>query len=210
MDDVLIPLKGLAVGLALAIPVGPIGLLVFRRAATHGAKAGIVTGLGAAIADALLCAVMAFGLTAVSEFIQAHTVWLNRFGGVALLLIGYGVFRTAPPKELTHQPKRPGALGDFSMALLLTVSNPLTILGVTGIFAGFGITAQIDQFAEASLLVAGVFAGSQLWWIILSRLASLLRGKASGYWMRRINQGCGIAIGLIGVVQLVRLACGWC
>lgn len=206
--DALIPLKGLAVGLALAIPVGPIGLLVFRRAATHGAKAGVVTGLGAALADALLCAVAAFGLTTISEFIKQHMVLLNHFGGFALLVIGYAVFRTAPPKEITHKPKRPGSLGAFSMALLLTISNPMTILGVAGIFAGFGLAHSLTSWAEATLLVGSIFAGSMLWWLILSRLASLLRDKASGYWMRRINQGCGIAIGLIGVVQLARLLLG--
>lgn len=205
--DALIPLKGIAVGLALAIPVGPIGLLVFRRAAMHGLKAGVVTGLGAAIADALLCAIMAFGLTAVSEFILKHKTLLEHFGGAALILVGIAVFRTAPPKELTHTPKRPGSLGAFSMALLLTISNPLTMLGVTAIFAGFSVTSHVDTFTEAAVLVGAVFVGSLAWWLVLSRLASLLRDKASGYWMRRINQGCGIAIAAIGVVQLVRLAC---
>jgi threonine/homoserine/homoserine lactone efflux protein len=201
--DWLLFLKGLGIGLALAIPVGPIGLLVFRRSVAHGARSGITTGLGAALADALLCGIMAFGITTVAEFIKDHADFLNRFGGIALILIGYIIFRSAPPKELTSAPKRRGWFGAFSTALLLTISNPATILGVTGIFAGFGIAAHVGKAFRATLLVLGVFGGSMLWWCILSNLASLLRDKTSGYWMRRINQGCGIALVVFGAISLV-------
>jgi threonine/homoserine/homoserine lactone efflux protein len=83
------------------------------------------------------------------------------------------------------------------------LSNPATILGVTGIFAGFGAAANVDNVAHATLLVLGVFAGSMLWWCILSNLANLLRDKTSGYWMRRINQGCGLALIAFGAVSLI-------
>ena len=196
-------LKGIGIGLALAIPVGPVGLLVFRRSVSHGTRYGISTGSGAALADAMLCAVMAFGITTVTEFIAQHIVWFNRFGGIALVLIGYAVFRSSPPRELTVAPRRQGSLGAITTSLLITLSNPATILGVTGIFAGFGAAAYVDNVAHATLLVLGVFAGSMLWWCILSNLASLLRDKTSGYWMRRINQACGLALIAFGAVSLI-------
>ncbi len=201
-----IPFIGLAIGLALAVPVGPIGLLVFRRSLLHRARAGIVTGLGAALADATLCAVLAFGVTAISDFIATHTRWLENVGGFVLVVIGYLVWHTAPPKEMPPTPARgPGWFGTFSTALLLTLSNPMTILGAGGIFAGFAVAARVGSMLDAALLVAGIFCGSMLWWVILSNLASLLRDKASGYWMRRINQACGIAIAAFGLVQVVRM-----
>lgn len=206
-----IPFIGLAIGLALAVPVGPIGLLVFRRSLLHRARSGIVTGLGAALADATLCAVLAFGVTAISDFIAAHTGWLENVGGFVLVVIGYLVWHTAPPKEMPPTPpQRPGWFGDFSTALLLTLSNPMTILGAGGIFAGFAVAARVDTAVEAAVLVGGIFCGSMLWWLILSNLASLLRDKASGYWMRRINQGCGIAIAVFGLVQIVRMTIHLC
>ncbi|MGB8693525.1 MAG: LysE family transporter, partial [Steroidobacteraceae bacterium] len=60
------PLKGMAIGLAIAAPVGPIGLLCLRRSLEQGRAAGLATGLGAASADAIYGAIAAFGLTAIS------------------------------------------------------------------------------------------------------------------------------------------------
>ncbi len=201
-----IPFIGVAIGLALAVPVGPIGLLVFRRSLLHHARAGVVTGLGAAMADALLSGILAFGITAISDFLAHHTLLLENLGGALLVVIGYFIWHTAPPREMPKTPPpRPGWLGAFTTALVLTLSNPLTILGAGGIFAGFAVAARIENAFEAMLLVAGVFTGSMLWWITLSNLACKLRDKASGYWMRRINQGCGIAIGVFGLVQIGRM-----
>ena len=205
--DLRILFIGLVIGLALAVPVGPIGLLVFRRSLLHRARAGIITGLGAAVADATLCAILTFGITTISAFITEHTTLLVNLSGFVLVVIGYLVWRTAPPREMPKTPPpKPGWFGAFSTALALTISNPMTILGAGGIFAAFAVTAQIDRPIEAVLLVGGIFSGSMLWWIILSSLASKLRDKASGFWMRRINQGCGIAIGVFGLVQIVRFA----
>ncbi|HXP96053.1 MAG TPA: LysE family translocator, partial [Telmatospirillum sp.] len=44
-------LRGLAVGFALAAPVGPVGILCVRRALADGRHAAFVAGLGAAFAD---------------------------------------------------------------------------------------------------------------------------------------------------------------
>ena len=53
--------KGLAIGFAIAAPVGPIGVLCIRRTFADGRLAGFVTGLGAATADAFYGAVAGFG-----------------------------------------------------------------------------------------------------------------------------------------------------
>lgn len=206
-----LPFVGLAIGLALAVPVGPIGLLVFRRSLLHHARAGVITGLGAALADATLCCILAFGITAISDFIARHTALLENVGGFVLVAIGYAVWHTAPPREMPKTPQpRPGWFGAFSSALLLTISNPMTILGAGGIFAAFAVTTNVTCHVDAALLVGGVFCGSMLWWVILSNLACKLRDKASGYWMRRINQGCGIAIGVFGLVQIGRMTIAAC
>ena len=207
-----IPLIGLAIGFGMSVPVGPVGLLVFRRSLLHHVRAGIVTGLGAALADSLLCSILAFGISAVSDFFAKHTATLENVGGFILLLIGYIVWRTSPPKEMPKTPTaRPGWFGAFSTSLLITIGNPMTLVGATAIFAGFAVAARLGSHFDALLLVCGIFCGSTLWWVILSALASRLRDKASGYWMRRLNQGCGIAVAVFGLVQIARVivaACG--
>ena len=203
---------GILTGFAVAAPIGPVGLLCLRRSISDGRLVGFVTGLGAALADSLLCSILAFGISAVSDFFAKHTATLENVGGFILLLIGYIVWRTSPPKEMPKTPtSRPGWFGAFSTSLLITIGNPMTLVGATAIFAGFAIAARLGSHFDALMLVAGIFCGSTLWWVILSMLASSLRDKASGYWMRRLNQGCGIAVAVFGLVQIVRFtvaACG--
>src|ERR1041385_2351693 len=67
--------RGLVIGFAIAAPVGPIGMLVIRRTLAEGRLLGLLTGLGAAVADALYGCVGAFGLTFVSSFLMGYAFW---------------------------------------------------------------------------------------------------------------------------------------
>src|SRR6267154_5041623 len=62
-------LKGVLVGIIIAIPAGPVGVLCIRRTIFHGRLAGFVSGLGAATADAVFGVIAAFGLTFVSDLL---------------------------------------------------------------------------------------------------------------------------------------------
>ena len=65
-------LQGLLIGVAVAAPVGPIGLLCIQRTLNDGRVAGLVSGLGAATADAVYGCIAAFGLVLVSSFLIEH------------------------------------------------------------------------------------------------------------------------------------------
>src|SRR5215472_16476258 len=91
-------LRGLVIGFAIAAPVGPIGMLLIRRTLTEGRLLGLLTGLGAAAADALYGCVGAFGLTFISSFLMGYALWTKLIGGAFLFYLGIGIFR-AEPKE---------------------------------------------------------------------------------------------------------------
>jgi len=205
MNDVILTLKGILIGLAISAPIGPVGVLVLRRAMVHGFGAGIVTGLGAAIADGALTSAIAFGLTSVAEFFDHWVGEFKLFGGFFLLCIGWWVWHTSPPHELKPLAASRASVPTLLTAVALTLSNPMTILGITGVFAGLGVVSAIDTRFHAAILVAGVFIGSLGWWFILCGIGRMLRENTSGTWMRRINQGCGILLALIGAVQLALL-----
>ncbi|MDD4952426.1 MAG: lysine transporter LysE, partial [Desulfovibrionaceae bacterium] len=61
-------LKGLAIGLSISAPVGPIGLLCIQRTLAGGRRSGLASGLGAAVADTFYGCVAGFGLSFVSLF----------------------------------------------------------------------------------------------------------------------------------------------
>src|SRR5436309_960181 len=97
-------LKGCVLGLSIAAPVGPIGLLCIRRTLTHGRVAGFVSGLGAATADFAYACIAAFGISAaVSNFFGAeHAVRI--IGAVFLLYLGVKTFFDKPAEAAATAP----------------------------------------------------------------------------------------------------------
>ena len=77
--------KGVLVGLVIAVPVGPVGVLCIRRTIFDGRLAGFISGIGAATADAIFGIIAGFGLTFVSDLLLDYQEWL-RIGGAGFLL----------------------------------------------------------------------------------------------------------------------------
>ena len=197
-------LKGLAFGFLLAATVGPMWILCFRRTLAHGRVFGLVSGMGVATADALYGIVAAFGLTAVSNFLLAQKFWLGLAGGVFLCWLGVKTLLSRPGERAAdaHATSLAAAYGS---TLVLTLTNPATILAFVAIFAGLGLAAS-GSYAEASMVVLGVVLGSAAWWIILALGAGWLRNRSSPRLLRTINIVAGVSILGFGVVQLVSLA----
>lgn len=188
-------LKGLAFGFVLAAIVGPMWVLCFRRTIAHGMLAGLASGMGIALADGLYGAVAAFGLTAVSGFLLQQAFWVGLAGAAFLLWLG-GRALFAKPAALEDGPNGalPRSLATaFLSTLTLTLANPPTILAFAAIFAGLGLAANAD-FATAGFVVAGVFAGSAAWWVILVAGAGWLRGRIRPWVVRAVNIVSGVAI----------------
>ncbi len=196
-------IKGLVIGVSIAAPVGPIGLLCIRRSLEQGRVAGLATGMGAATADAAYGCIAGFGLTAVSGFLFAHEVWLRLGGGVALCYLGARTFFAAPAQSEV-QVKPGGLASAYFSTLALTLANPLTILSFVAVFAGFGLVAT-PSYLDAATLVSGVFVGSGLWWLFLSALAASMRRRVRGGWMRAVNRASGAAIVGFGLYALSTL-----
>lgn len=196
--------SGVGIGLAIAAPVGPIGVLCIRRALAAGAGSAFATGLGAALADACYGAVAAFGLTVVSSILLAWQTVLAAVGGLMLLVLGV---RTG----LAEPAGAPAAAGSGSLArqfgetFLLTLSNPATILSFLAVFASLGAVGSGP--GDAAAMVLGVFVGSALWWLTLSMVVARLRARITRSAMRWINRiaGCTlVAFGLGAMAAALR------
>lgn len=168
--------KGLLIGLAIAAPVGPIGVLCIRRTFAEGRLAGFVTGLGAATADGFYGAVAGFGLTAISGFLLGYQDALRLAGGVFLCALGIKTFLTRPSTASAGMQGK-GLAQAYAATVLLTLANPATILSFVAVFAGAGLGQARYGTIEALAIVTGVFAGSALWWLLLSSFVERWRRK---------------------------------
>lgn len=194
--------KGLAIGFSIAAPVGPIGALCIRRSLAEGRAIGFATGLGAATADALYGAVAAFGLTAISSFLTNQQFWLGSLGGIFLLYLGIQTFRASPTQQAADA-RGSTLLSAFATTLLLTLTNPATILSFIGLFSATGFAASPNT-ATAAALVLGVFIGSAIWWLILSSSVDRLRFRFGPDWMRAVNRLSGCILIAFGAYAIFK------
>lgn len=196
--------KGIIVGFCIAAPVGPIGILCIKRTLHAGRLNGLACGLGAACADGMYGIIAGFGLTGVSSTLLNYQNWFQALGGLFLLYLGFKIFREKPAKT-EASIKEKGKFKDFSSTFILTLTNPLTILSFMAIFAGLGLVEGSIQISKSVQLVAGVFLGSALWWLILAELVTLFRKRVGEKLLLWINRTAGILIFLFGLGALYKL-----
>ena len=185
-------LKGLVFGFILAATVGPMWVLCLRRTLASGVLVGLASGMGIAVADGFYGAVAAVGLTAISGFLLAHAFWIGLVGAVFLIYLALRTLFAPAPIEAKDE-KTLTLSAAFLSTLGLTLTNPPTIRAFAAIFAGLGLAASAD-YAAAALIVAAVFAGSALWWVILAFGAGKLRHRLGPRLFRAINIVSGVTI----------------
>ena len=196
-------LRGMGIGLAIAAPVGPIGVLCIRRTLADGRVTGLVTGLGAATADLMYGAVAGFGLTFVSSVLVAQQRWIRLIGGAFLCYLGARTLLSRPASGATSAiPSVSGLGAAYASTLALTLTNPATIISFAAIFAGLGIAGAHGDYIASGALVAGVGLGSALWWLILSGGISLLRERMDARALGWVNRVSGIVLLGFGLVAL--------
>ena len=193
-------LQGLVLGFTIAATVGPISLLVIRRTLAEGRVVGLVSGMGVATADGTYGAVAAFGLTAVTELLVDWRRALGFVGGAFLLWLAYATFTSVPDAAAADSQRRRGLVGAYLSMYGLTLTNPLTILSFAALFVGLGVTGRDP--AGATVLTLGVFAGSSLWWVLLTAVLAAFRSRLTSNGMRRINMASGLVIGAFALVAI--------
>jgi threonine/homoserine/homoserine lactone efflux protein len=205
-DDLSFLLRGIAIGFSIAAPVGPIGVLCIRRTLTEGRASGLLSGLGAAAADAVYGAIAALGLTAITAVLVGQQRWIRLLGGAFLLWLGVTTFRSRPaegPAGAGETVRGARLAGAFATTFGLTLTNPMTILSFVAVFAGLGLGAGAGSPARALLMVLGVFLGSAAWWLLLSAGVDRLRDRFDERALAWVNRLSGAVITAFGVVAVV-------
>lgn len=197
--DPLFFLRGLGIGFAIAVGVGPITLLTIRRTLEHGRVYGLASGIGVAFADATYGGIAAFGLAALATVLVGARVALGLIGGAFLLYLGWKTM-TSQPREPAAATDRPGLVAAAVSIYALTMTNPMTILSFAATFAGLGIVAE--SAVDAGLITVGVWCGSALWWVILTAVVAVLRSRVTMRALTWINRATGALIFGFGVVAI--------
>jgi len=193
--------RALGIGFLVAAPVGAMALLCIERTMARGRASGYATGAGIATADALYASIAAFGLTALTGALTGAQGWVRLVGGAFLIYLGVRAMLSKPGRRGEESGTVP-LLGVYTSALGLTLANPQTIIAFAGIFAGAGLVVSGGGWGTPAVTVAGVFAGSLAWWLVLVTVTGALRervGERVLLWVTRVS---GAAIALLGIAAI--------
>jgi hypothetical protein len=197
-------LKGGLIGLSIAAPVGPIGVLCIRRTLAEGRLAGLVSGLGAATADAVYGCIAGLGLSFVSAFLVRNQGVIAGDRRPLPVLPGhpYVSCHTGSAGRGRAQQRAFGQLC-FDVLADTHQSNDNPVFHSHLCWPGIGQYRR--RLPSASLLVLGVFVGSALWWLLLSSGIGLFRARFPTAGLVWVNRMAGVVIAGFGVGSLAGL-----
>lgn len=204
---VILFLKGIVIGLAVSVPMGPIGVLCVQKTINKGRLHGMLSGFGAAFADTVFAIIAVFGLTVTKNFLLEYRLELQILGVIVLLGLGTKIFFSNPITQIRRRArnKRQGIFGDFISVFFLTLSNPLTVLFFGATIAALSIHDTDHYLVSQLILVGGISAGAMSWWISLTSIVNLFRHRFRLKQLWWINKISGIVILTLTIVAAILL-----
>jgi len=191
---------GIAVGLAMSAPLGPVNLIVIRTALCHDLKVAFLAGLGAVLADVVIAGIAAYGIQSISHLILDYAKILKIAGGLVLIVLGIRTARThIADSDLATGPHS----AKFGLTFSLSVTNPGLVLGYLAIFSSLSthLALGTSPFRPAIVLL-GIALGGALWWLLLSFFIGKLKTRLGTSTLDRINRWSGILVAAFGFLLL--------
>ncbi|UCG27265.1 MAG: LysE family translocator [Bacteroidales bacterium] len=199
--------KGILIGLAVSVPLGPMGLLAVQRTLNKGRTSGFMSGLGIATADTIFALIAAIGLTFIINFLNEQKLYFQILGGLVILMVGFRIFIANPVKQLrANRIKRIRPVEEFISILLLALSNPLTILMFVAVFAGFKLSGDLNHFGSTFYVVTGIFLGASLSWFFISTIITRFRKRfrlRTIFWFNKLSGSVIFIFGLAAIFSLL-------
>jgi threonine/homoserine/homoserine lactone efflux protein len=207
--DVINLLVGFAIGMAMSVPVGPLGMIVVKRILLRGPRGGMVSGLGMACGDVVFTSVAIFGVSWIHAWLVQYRYSIEIVGGIIIFFLGLWSFRHFKPSDLTQVFSAADAAKDFASTLVVTIANPQTIIGFS---TAFTITAgmySLETTGHALELVGGVFLGTASWWICFSLLLGRVRRSLNENVICNLHQSAAIFVAILGLGLVLHGVLSW-
>lgn len=196
--------KGLAVGLSVAAPIGPVAIYCMQQTLSYGLLYGIVAGIAVSLADAFYSWVAAYSAGFVESIIQRHSAWFYVFGGLFLLYLSYRIFKSPFPTSEKKSDHNRSLWSSFTSTLVLTLASPMTTLLFIGMFTAYGVFEHPLTPPDITGLVMGVGLGAMGWWLILTTGVNFVQRRYNTAIFKYINYVSGTAIAVYGLYSLIK------
>lgn len=203
-------LRGVAVGLASSITVGPVAVLCIQRTLSKNLKSGLASGTGVAVADMLMAIIAYFFYSMLQAQIEEYSAILQVVGGIFVVIVGVYIFFQNPvPQIRRNRAGKSNLWQDFSSMFVFTLANFIVVIPyLLAFFAMFNVGFESSQSDMASLLrgavtIVGFLAGAMTWWIIVTASIDYFRRRFRPRHMLTINHLAGVIIGVLGIYTIL-------
>lgn len=193
--------KAFVAGFLIAAPVGAVGVLCIQRTLLSGLKSGLMTGLGAAVADTFYGAIAAFGVALITSFIDEHRSSFRLIGAIVIFVLGI-VQLLKKPASAPQSVSAKTLSRDFISTFFITATNPITIFAFMAVFAANDIAGTSEGSFAIATIIIGVFFGALSCWGTITGITYRFRDKIQNKHYGVINRVGGILILCFGFYLL--------
>lgn len=204
-------LRGLAIGIMISAPMGPVGILCIQRTLNKGRLTGLYTGIGAAISDLFYCLLTGFGLSFIEEFLERNQNVIQLVGSIVLIAFGIYLWRKNPAKELKSPDNQEKGVPhkDILGGFLFTVSNPLILFLIVGLFARFNFLGPDMMFYHYIIGYLAIIIGALGWWWLITFFVNKVRTHFNVRSMWLINRIISVVIFGFAIVGIAGSVIAW-
>jgi Putative threonine efflux protein len=197
-------LKGFTIGMLISAPMGPVGILCIQRTLNKGRWQGFFTGVGAAGSDLFYCLLTGLGMSFVTNFVEANKSLLQIIGSVVLLIYSVYLLRSKSVTPVSKKPEgKTNYWQDSLTGFLFTLSNPLIVFLIIGLFAQFSFTSPDLHFYHYIAGYLAIIAGALSWWFFISTTVNAVRSHFNLRSMWLINRIIGLIILVMSAIGLI-------
>ena len=203
-------LRGVGVGLASSITVGPVAVLCIQRTLSKNLKSGLASGLGVAVADMLMAIIAYFFYSMLQAQIEEYSAILQVVGGIFVVIVGVCIFVQNPvPQIRRNRAGKSNLWQDFSSMILFTLANFVIVIPyLLAFFAMFNVGLEsgggdVASLVRSGVTIGGFFIGAMTWWVLLTLEINYFRRRFRPRHMLTINHVAGVVIGILGIYTIL-------
>jgi threonine/homoserine/homoserine lactone efflux protein len=186
-----------------AISPGPSFLFVARTAVAVSRRSGIASAAGMGLGAALICTLALLGVRAVLAQAEWLYVTFKLLGGAYLCYLAWRLWRSgqvaaAVSTEAPLPSTQAGVNRSFWLALGTQLSNPKTLIVISGIFAAL-LPSRIPGWMYWTIPLVDIVLETS--WYIFVAVALSSRGPRLVYLSARstIDRAAGCVLGVLGL-----------
>ena len=190
--------KGIATGIILSLPFGPVGLYCMEKTLTEGKKDGFSTALGMVTSDVVYGLIAFFFINQAEEFILRYELFFKGLVGLCLVILGIKKLRT---QVIIKKPTKINKynIQNYFSGFFLSVINVTGIVTIIFIYTLLSVVGDADNYL---LLAGGIGTAGVISWFINVQVLTYFKKFVTDDLLIKLSKISSFIILTFGIVAL--------